>query len=139
MRQIARLSLASVGLILSLLWSEQPVWAATFTVNDTSDLMDDNIGDGVCHTATGTCTLRAAVQEANADPGVDVITLPSGVYVLTLTGAGEDAAATGDLDITESLTIIGAGAANTIVDGGPAGSANDRLFSIHNQIGRAHV
>src|SRR5450755_2008071 len=38
----------------------------TFTVTSTGDEADDNTGDGLCHTSAGTCTLRAAVQQANA-------------------------------------------------------------------------
>jgi hypothetical protein len=41
--------------------------------------------------------------------------------MLTLAGAGEDFAATGDLDITDSVTIIGAGAGSTVIDGGGLG------------------
>ena len=50
-----------------------PVAAATsvFKVNVTSDGSDVNVGDGVCDAASGAkvkCSLRAAIQEANADP-----------------------------------------------------------------------
>ncbi|MDA2936762.1 right-handed parallel beta-helix repeat-containing protein [Acidobacteria bacterium AH-259-A15] len=46
----------------------------TFTVNSTGDESDAAI-DGVCETAGGSndCTLRAAIQEANSNPGLDVI------------------------------------------------------------------
>src|SRR5262249_33193499 len=37
---------------------------------------------------------------------------------LTIAGTGEDAAATGDLDITDDLTITGDGAQTTLIDGG---------------------
>src|SRR5439155_26325899 len=74
--------------------------------------------------ADGKCTLRAAVQEANALPGPDTITVPAGAYFLAIPGRLEDAAATGDLDITEALTITGAGRDRTTVDGG----ALDRVF-----------
>lgn len=40
--------------------------AATFTVNSTANAPDNNIGNGVCATGGGVCTLRAAIQEANA-------------------------------------------------------------------------
>ncbi len=51
-----------------------------FTVNSTLDVADANPGDGVCRTADGVCTLRAAIQEANALPtcGPMLITLPAG-------------------------------------------------------------
>lgn len=92
--------------------------AATLTVNSTTDVVDINPGNGVCADATGACTLRAAVMEANALGGADTITLPAGTYTLTIPGTGENAAVTGDLDITGNLTINGAGAASTIIDGG---------------------
>jgi len=38
----------------------------TFVVNDTDDAGDNLNGDGVCATGGGVCTLRAAIQEANA-------------------------------------------------------------------------
>ena len=41
--------------------------AATYTVDSNSDAADANVGDGICATAAGTCTLRAAIQEANQD------------------------------------------------------------------------
>ena len=37
----------------------------TFAVNDQSDAIDNNLGDGVCLAAIGKCTLRAAIQEGN--------------------------------------------------------------------------
>ncbi len=104
--------------------------AAVFKVNSFEDIVDAAPGDGVCMTATGVCTLRAAVQQANALPGADVIKLQAGVYRLTLTGVGEDLAATGDLDITDSVTIKGKGAALTVVDG----HHSDRVFDVYGPI-----
>src|SRR5581483_618871 len=88
---------------------------ATFTVNSTADAVDATI-DGICAAASGACTLRAAVQEANAAADADVVVLPAGTFRLAVTGTGEDAAATGDLDVTQPLEIDGAGADATIVD-----------------------
>ena len=102
------------------------VATASFTVTSTADAADASPGDGVCDDGTGSCTLRAAIMEANAVPGADAITLPSGSYALATAGTGEDEAATGDLDITDDLTIEGAGAATTIIDGG----GFDRVFHI---------
>ena len=115
--------------------------AATFVVNDTRDRVDSRPGNGVCRTSDGRCTLRAAVQEANASAGADVITLRAGTYMLTRAPVNDNDATTGDLDITGPLTINGVGAL-TIVDGGtpPAGSppdrtALDRLFEVHPNAG----
>jgi CSLREA domain-containing protein len=89
---------------------------ATYSVDSTADEVDAAPGDGACATLAGACTLRAAVQEANASPGADEIVVPSGRYVLSIPGPDEDAAATGDLDVLDALTITGAGAAWTILD-----------------------
>ena len=79
---------------------------ATFVVTQTFDGIDSAPGDGVCAIASnlgGGCTLRAAVGEANARPGADVIQLPPGFYLLSF-GI--------NLAITDSagLTIQGTGA-----------------------------
>jgi len=104
--------------------------AATFTVNSSVDAVDASPGNGVCATANGACTLRAAIQEANALAGADTIVLPAGIYTLTLAGTDEDSAATGDLDITGELTIAGAGAATTVIDGHAFGGIADRVFDV---------
>jgi len=82
--------------------------ATLFTVDTTVDSVDVNAGDGLCADSGGLCSLRAAVMEANALPGVEEIRLaPGATYVLTIAGAGEDLAATGDLDITAGVVITG--------------------------------
>ena len=95
--------------------------AATFVVNDPADVVDATPGDGVCETASGNavCTLRAAVMEANAFPGADIATLPAGTYELTRAVAlfAADTEADGDLDVTESLDLVGAGATTTVILG----------------------
>ncbi len=100
--------------------------AATFAVNDTSDQSDAVPGNGVCSVMAGLCTLRAAIQEANAFAGADVIQIPAGIFTLSIAGAGEEFAATGDLDIRDDVTLEGAGAGATIIDGG----ALDRVLHV---------
>lgn len=99
-----------------------------FTVNNVADAVDANPGDGVCETVAGTgvCTLRAAIQEANSLAGDDVIDLRADTYLLSLAGASEEAAATGDLDITDNLKILGSGETSTIIDGDEI----DRVFHV---------
>jgi CSLREA domain-containing protein len=106
-----------LGLILSIT-PASVVYAATFTVDDTGDAVDAQPGNGVCATAEGACTLRAAIQEANALAGDDVIILPPGMYTLSIAGMDERLAAQGDLNITGNLTLSGAGAESTIIHGG---------------------
>ncbi|HYC60844.1 MAG TPA: putative Ig domain-containing protein [Thermoanaerobaculia bacterium] len=50
-----------------------PSFAATFVVNSTADTSDASAGDGLCDAGAGVCTLRAAIEEANAFAGADAI------------------------------------------------------------------
>ncbi len=93
--------------------------AATFTVDSTADAVDALPGDSICATVAAVCSLRAAVQEANATAGPDTIIVGPGSYLLDLPGTDE-VAATDDLDLTEEVTIIGAGADASVVSGGSA-------------------
>jgi len=106
-----------VGPIVAVLASVAPAPAATFSVNSAADAVDAVPGDGVCETGAGNgvCTLRAAIQEANALPGADIITLPSGTYTLGLPDSAGASDLGGDLNIRADLTIVGAGAGTTIV------------------------
>jgi predicted outer membrane repeat protein len=90
---------------------------ATFTVSTTLDELTP--GDGKL-------SLREAITRANAHPGADTIIVPAGVYNMSLAGATEDANATGDFDVTDSVTIQGAGAGVTIIDG----QQLDRVFDV---------
>lgn len=100
--------------------------AATITV-DVDTTTDSNAAAyQQCTAAAGDCTLRGAISKANADTANDyVINLAGLTYPLSLTGV-EDSNATGDLDITSNITINGAGAGTTIIDGG----AQDRVFHV---------
>ncbi len=109
------------------LWSAT-AHALTFTVNSTTDEVDASPGNAICATASGACTLRAAIQEANVVLGDDTITLPAGTFQLTLTGDGDNASVTGDLDVQQGVDIGGAGADATVIDGLGA----DRVFHVLN-------
>ena len=113
-----------LGLTLGLLWllaagSVQPVRADSFTVTTT---VDEN--DGSC--SDGDCSLRDAIILANGNGEADTITLESGIYVLSIAGADEDACRTGDLDITGTLTLVGQGPQRTIIDA----NGIDRVFHL---------
>ena len=111
-------------------WTADSARAAglPIVVNDTADRVDAGIGNGVCATSAGRCTLRAAIQEANALIRPDSITLPARAYALTLPRVNDDTPGTGDHDIADALTITGAGPGTTIVDGA---LPQDRLFEVH--------
>jgi CSLREA domain-containing protein len=121
-----RIAIALAAACLALLAFTGVASAVGFVVNTTNDAVDVAPGDGVCADAAGSCTLRAAVMEANALPGWDDIKVPGGTYPLTLLGAGEDAGLTGDLDIRSDLGIYGDGPRRTVVDGQQA----DRVFDL---------
>ena len=115
--------------------------AATFTVDSVADGSDSSPGNGICSSFGGGCTLRAAIEESNARPGVDTINIQGGTYELEIPTLNEDSDSSGDFDIRDSVIIDGAGATGlgaTIVDGGfPAEGSPieqrglDRLFEIH--------
>lgn len=78
--------------LLAIVWlvllAALPAQAATFRVNSTGDRVDLNPGDGSCDTgfdvisgmfSIDECTLRAAIQQANATLGADVITFWDGI------------------------------------------------------------
>lgn len=114
---------------LALLLARETTLAApdiTFTVNSTLDQPDNNLLDGRCRTASGVCTLRAAIMQANVTKAPDKIKLAPAVYKLTREGA-EDNAQRGDLDITSDMTISGALIGTTILDGK---EISERVFTI---------
>ncbi|MFJ5778994.1 choice-of-anchor Q domain-containing protein [Streptomyces sp. NPDC093094] len=94
---------------------------ATFTVDSTSDAVDADASDGICRTAAGACTLRAAVMAANARPGSTIV-LPAGHYRLAIppdprylnTRTADPT--TGDLNVTAPTAFRGAGARETVID-----------------------
>jgi hypothetical protein len=85
-------------------------------VNNTADFVDLLPGDGACRSEGGGCTLRAAVQEANALGGLETIVLGDAAYALTLEDSGVDGSADGDLDLTAPVILRGLGAVNTLID-----------------------
>ncbi len=98
---------------------------STFKVNTLLDTVAVNLKTG--KDASGHISLRSAIEAANSRPNADTILLPSGTIKLTIGGANEDNAATGDLDIKGNVTIKGKGASSTIVDGN---SILDRVFQV---------
>ena len=79
----------------------------TFVVNSTGDADDANKGDGICATAAGVCTLRAAINEANYHRGLDYIhfNIPQAVNQAV------------DIQVTGRLPTINSLSGPVIIDG----------------------
>jgi len=95
----------------------------TYVVTRTADIPFDEVCDA-------DCSLREAIWFANGLPGADTIIVPAGTYTLEVAGAGEENNEAADLDILDELTINGAGAGSTIIDGNGA-VLGDRVIQIN--------
>jgi CSLREA domain-containing protein len=92
------------------------------TVNSTGDAVDAIPGNGACDDGSGACTLRAAIQEANALAGADSIGFALG------TGTPTIAPASALPDITSVVAIQGnTGGATRVQINGAAVGAGDGL------------
>jgi len=64
----------TMAVLFALFFVAGAARAATFTINSTNDGSDVNTADNICETAaSGECTLRAAIEQANAIAGADTI------------------------------------------------------------------
>ena len=122
--------LLSLIVILTLLLgtlSPQPVRAATITLTIDTTTDSNTAAYQNCTAAAVDCSLRGAISKANADSANSyIINVPAGTYVLSLSSTNEDSNTDGDLDISDNLTIHGAGAVSTIIDA----NRIDRVFDI---------
>lgn len=87
----------------------------TFLVNDAGTDEDLLLGDGRCQTATGTCTINAAIAEASIWAYTDTVRIPAGQFQSSNTRVWY-----------RPLVIEGAGATQTIITGDNAA----RVFEI---------
>ena len=123
-------SLLLFAVAISLAFVAVDVRAATFVVNTTNDTQDAVPNDGFCVDGAGACSLRAAITEANAFAGPDIITLPAGTYTQSLPGA-DDTNVGGDFDIFSDITINGAGSGTTIIQANALpNTATERVIHI---------
>ncbi len=79
--------------------------SATWTVNTTADDADANIGNGICATAAGQCSLRAAMENANQHSGNDLINF-------AITGSGVQT-----IQLASRLPTISDGSGGVMIDG----------------------
>jgi hypothetical protein len=120
--------------LLATLAAPSALAIRTFTVDSTADLPDTNPISGTCHTTADTCTLRAAVMQANRGGADSLIVVPAGTYTLAIHATVADGEADGDLNLTTPtspgsavITIAGAGAGTTIIDADQI----DRVLHVH--------
>ena len=104
------------------------------TVNSSLDQVAANPSVSA-NTSGGVVTIRSAIQYANLHSGTTITFNPAlnGVpLTLTIAGANENNAATGDLDIKAAVTITGNGPTNTIIQAGTnATNGIDKVFSVN--------
>lgn len=115
----------SLGAMFVLL--SQPLSAqSTIIVTTTADELD----------VDGNCSLREAIEAANRDlvvdtctagNGNDIISVPAGIYTITIAGASDNPNLVGDFDVTSDLQIAGAGVPTTEISGG----AVARIIHVH--------
>jgi CSLREA domain-containing protein len=100
---------------------------ASFVVNSAGDTNDATTLDNLCADASGNCTLRAAIQQANASFGNDTISFalgqPTTINLLY-----------GELLISQGVTIAGPGARNLTVRRSSS-AASARVFNVQAESG----
>ncbi len=90
----------------------------TFVVTNTVDVVGATLLPG---------TLRWAISQANANPGADTIVFAvDGTFNIVSGVSGDDSNATGDFDISGSVSIVGNGTGQTIING----NGSDRVFDV---------
>ncbi|MBK8019878.1 MAG: hypothetical protein IPK19_00305 [Chloroflexi bacterium] len=99
--------------MMLLFTAVSPAAAASFTVDDAGDASDDDTGDGLCETAGSVCTLRAAIEQANALGGSHTVTV----------GVAGPIVINGEMAVTSAITLNGGG---VTVDG----DFNGRIFNV---------
>jgi CSLREA domain-containing protein len=120
------LALAALALVLAPRVTRAQ---ATFTVDSLADAPDANPGDGTCATAAATCTLRAALEEADNDVLADTVLFAGALPlpgVITLTSS---------LTATRSVEVRGPGASQLAIDGGGAAGIADRVLMLDPRAG----
>jgi len=98
---------------------EGPQSGPVFTVNSTNDV-DDGV-PGIAH-----CSLREAINAANATPGTNSINFATAIPGLVAGVTGTITLTNGQLTITNSVNISGPGAANLTV----SGNNMNRIFQV---------
>src|SRR4051794_19292375 len=132
--KVVTVALRTLFLVLAVA-AASPGMASAATIGVTTEL------DAVAN--DGACSLREAITAANADArsgtaagecvagsGADIVSVPTGFYVIRIGHAFDDTQvdvnATADFGIKSAVTIRGAGRTETTIDGGGI----DRVFFV---------
>jgi len=115
------MSSTDIPLALEFLADTSSSTLSVIDVFATTKLTDS--ADGVCD---ADCSLREAIIAANAAPGHQTVMLGPGRHELSIAGINENLSLTGDLDITDGVTITAADPLLTIIDGNQL----DRVFEV---------
>ncbi len=126
-------SVVTTMLVVILWFIPITAFSATITVRSTNDEVNED----------GDCSLREAILSANQNRSFDECEAGNGPDIIVFASRGEprvfrlfrgrineDAGTSGDLDITEDLTIIGDGPDATMIQLGVARDRVERIFDI---------
>ncbi|MEM8486803.1 MAG: T9SS type A sorting domain-containing protein [Bacteroidota bacterium] len=137
-------------------------------VGNLSSFPDTNPGNGICITILGSCSLRAAIEEANASPNgalpdvieFSLLPISAGTAVINISGSGlpaitdpviiDGTTASGEVILNGTTSdagvdglVLGAGSDGSIIRGltvgGFDGSNGITLYSNGNEIQQNHV
>ncbi|MFN0072697.1 MAG: hypothetical protein ACKVVP_14535, partial [Chloroflexota bacterium] len=119
-RSFFRLGFVAASSVVALLFLAEPsaASAATYDVDITADAPNRN----QCTAAPGDCSLRGAIDKATTTPGTHTINVPNGTYTLS--------SVSGDLIVSKSMTIRGAGGTVIIQAATSPGVATNRVLRV---------
>jgi hypothetical protein len=130
LRRLARLALVVIPFAGAVAPMSLPRLANAATTIVVDTFVEVATPDCTLGHAASTCSLRGAILQANGDTG-DIVSLPAGTYTLSSLAVGKtDDATSGDLEIQSTMTLQGAGATTTIIQGAPAW--DDRIIEADN-------
>ena len=126
-KRIARMILLFVLLGSVTIPAKADPAAITFVVNTWQDSHDSNTGDGVCNNGAGSCSLRAAIEQANVSSSSSN---PVTIHFDDTSWAGLPITLNmGTMQITNSDITID-GESHTIMVDGTVNGANQDIFEI---------
>jgi CSLREA domain-containing protein len=132
-----RISEAVSGQVFGTSTGVFSIVAEPYLVNTTADSVDANLSDNICLDAAGDCSLRAAIQQANAKPGTQTV-----AFAITSSGVptiqpGSRLPVVSDSIVIDGGTQIPGGLVE--LDGSAAGASQGLYFTSDNNVVRGLV